>query len=419
METEILQYGKSTEILQFMIKSGMLNMDDVQNSMESMKRDEFLKKHQYKIWQGKDGKWYTYLPDDKKGRVKKKKSSKKEIENVVIEYYKNLKMEPVIFKERYNVWIQRQLDCGVSNNTMNRYNCDYVRFFEDSTIEFMDISKIDDEILYCFLINRIRQKELSYRAAKTMFGMLNGIFQKAQKDKIIQVNPCESIDFPVLRKHCKVHIGKTAEERVVSDEQMKLLYDIIAQDHRNKPNYIPPYAIELASLTGMRVGELAGLIWGNVNFKEKYILVDRSEKYDREKKAYFIDTTKNAKPRFIPMSREIEALLKQVKKVETGYGYLCEYVFANENGRIHARVISDCMRNKCIQAGIQTKSIHALRRTLNSKMRCEGVSSIVASSILGHTEKVNNSNYTYDVSDNQYKINVMSNINREIMQAVK
>ena len=55
METEILQYGKSTEILQFMIKSGMLNMDDVQNSMESMKRDEFLKKHQYKIWQGKDG----------------------------------------------------------------------------------------------------------------------------------------------------------------------------------------------------------------------------------------------------------------------------------------------------------------------------------------------------------------------------
>ncbi len=412
MEMEILQYGKSTEILQFMIKSGMLNMDDVQNSMESMKRDEFLKKHQYKIWQGKDGKWYTYLPDDKKGRVKKKKSSKKEIENVVIEYYKNLKMEPVIFK-------QRQLDCGVSNNTMNRYNCDYVRFFEDSTIEFMDISKIDDEILYCFLINRIRQKELSYRAAKTMFGMLNGIFQKAQKDKIIQVNPCESIDFPVLRKHCKVQIGKTAEERVVSDEQMKLLYDIIAQDHRNKPNYIPPYAIELASLTGMRVGELAGLIWGNVNFKEKYILVDRSEKYDREKKAYFIDTTKNAKPRFIPMSREIEALLKQVKKVETGYGYLCEYVFANENGRIHARVISDCMRNKCIQAGIQTKSIHALRRTLNSKMRCEGVSSIVASSILGHTEKVNNSNYTYDVSDNQYKINVMSNINREIMQAVK
>ncbi|MCI9175067.1 MAG: site-specific integrase [Lachnospiraceae bacterium] len=419
MKTENLQYGQSTEILQFIIKSGMLDLHDVQDSMEAMKREELLKKHQYKIWQGQDGKWYTYLPDEKKGRVKKKKSTKREIENVIIEYYKNLKENPVIFKDRYNIWIQRQLDCGVSNNTINRYHFDYVRFFENSPIEFLDISQIDDEVLYSFLINRVKQKELSYRAAKTMFGMLNGIFHKAQKDKIISVNPCDSIDFPIIKKHCKVQVEKTAEERVMSNEQMKLLFDIIAQNHRNKPNYIPPYAIELASLTGMRVGELAGLTWENVNFKEKHILIDRSEKYDREKKEYFIDTTKNAKSRFMPMSGEIEALLKLVKKVEINYGYLCEYVFANENGRIHARVISDCMRNKCIQAGIQTKSIHALRRTFNSKMRCEGVSSIIASSILGHTEKVNNSNYTYDVSDNQYKINVISNINREIMQAVK
>lgn len=311
------------------------------------------------------------------------------------------------------------MDCGVSNNTINRYNCDYLRFFEGSSIEFMDIAKVDDELLYSFLINRIKQKELSYRAAKTMFGMLNGIFRKAQKDKIISANPCESIDFPVLKKHCKVQAKKDTGERVVSNEQMKQLFDIIALDHRNKPNYIPPYAIELASLTGMRVGELAGLIWENVNFKEKYILIDQSEKYDREKKEYFIDTTKNAKPRFIPISEEIETLLKLVKKVEINYGYLCEYVFANEKGRIHARVISDCMRNKCIQAGIQMKSIHALRRTFNSRMRCEGVSSTVASSILGHTEKVNNSNYTYDVSDNQYKINVISNINKEMMKVVK
>ena len=44
----------------------MLNLHDVQDSMEAMKREELLKKHQYKIWQGKDGKWYTYLPDESK-----------------------------------------------------------------------------------------------------------------------------------------------------------------------------------------------------------------------------------------------------------------------------------------------------------------------------------------------------------------
>lgn len=46
------------------------------------------------------------------------------------------------------------------------------------------------------------------------------------------------------------------------------------------------------------------------------------------------------------------------------------------------------MRNKCEQAGISVKSIHALRRTLNSKMKCRGVSSTVAASLLGHTEEV-------------------------------
>ena len=53
-----------------------------------------------------------------------------------------------------------------------------------------------------------------------------------------------------------------------------------------------------------------------------------------------------------------------------------------------------------------------MRRTLNSKMRCEGVSSIVASSILGHTEGVNNSNYTYDVSSLEYKSSIIANINK-------
>lgn len=158
---------------------------------------------------------------------------------------------------------------------------------------------------------------------------------------------------------------------------------------------------------------------GEHKFKDRYILIDRSEKYDREKKEHFIDTTKNAKPRFIPISDEIDQLLRQIKKIEANYGYLCDYVFANEHGRIHSRVISDCIRNKCIQVGIPVKSIHALRRTLNSKMRCEGVSSVVASSILGHTEKVNNSNYTYDISNDQYKMDIISSINKDLMQAVK
>ena len=43
------------------------------------------------------------------------------------------------------------------------------------------------------------------------------------------------------------------------------------------------------------------------------------------------------------------------------------------------------------------KSIHAIRRTVNSRLKCSGVSTTVASSLLVHTERVNEQNYTYDI----------------------
>ena len=53
------------------------------------------------------------------------------------------------------------------------------------------------------------------------------------------------------------------------------------------------------------------------------------------------------------------------------------------------------------------KSIHAIRRTLNSNMKCAGVSGTVAASLLGHTEKVNEENYRYDVSSMEEKSKFM------------
>lgn len=420
MEMKTLQYGKSTEILQFIIKSGMLDLNDVQDSIEAMKREELLKKHQYKVWQGKDGKWYTYLPDEKKGRVLKKKSTKNKMEDLIILYYKQERekedKETCMFRERYSIWVKRQKDCGVTDNTVTKYESDYKRFFEESGIENRRVCDITDDDITVFLIERIKEKSLNYRAAKSMFSMLNGIFEKSVKDKIITRNPCKYVDLPVMKKFCKEKKAKSAAERIVSDEQMKKFYEQFECDHKVKPQYIPTYAVELATLTGMRSGELSGLMWENIDFKKKYIVVCQSEKYNRKSREYYIDTTKNGKERIIPMTEEMGVLLKKIKKVETMYGYLSQYVFSNENGRVHARTISDCARNKGIQIGIEGKSIHAMRRTFNSKLRSEGVSAVVASSILGHTEKVNDNNYTYDASDMDYKREVVSNVNREIVK---
>ena len=85
MEWNNLQYGQNNEILQFIINNGIINVSDVQNSIEAMKKEELLKQHPYEIWQSKDGKWYTYLPAKDGGRVLKKRKSKKDLENIIID----------------------------------------------------------------------------------------------------------------------------------------------------------------------------------------------------------------------------------------------------------------------------------------------------------------------------------------------
>lgn len=94
-------------------------------------------------------------------------------------------------------------------------------------------------------------------------------------------------------------------------------------------------------------------------------------------------------------------------------GYIGEFVFSNENGRIHAPVISSCSKNKCRQIGITEKGIHAYRRTVNSKMKCNGVSTTVAASLLGHTEEVNERYYTFDVTNLAEKADIVSKVNEK------
>ena len=199
----------------------------------------------------------------------------------------------------------------------------------------------------------------------------------------------------------------------MSDEDMVRLYQQFYKDYQEQPEYIPTYAVHLATLTGMRVGEIAALSWKCI--MNSYIVINKSEKYNRQTKEYYIDTTKNGKDRVFPLTDEIRALLDMVKKIEMKNGYICEWVFANENGRIHAPVISSCSKNKCRQVGIDEKGIHAFRRTINSKLRCDGVSATIAASLLGHTEEVNGRYYTYDVSSIKEKAQIISNVNKKII----
>ena len=95
---------------------------------------------------------------------------------------------------------------------------------------------------------------------------------------------------------------RSREKAIISDEQ-------IEKDKQNNPSYLPVYAVQLAMLTGFRVGELAALRWDSIT--DDYIIVDKSEKYNRKTREYYIDKTKNKKIREYPITSEIRQLLNE------------------------------------------------------------------------------------------------------------
>lgn len=314
------------------------------------------------------------------------------------------------FDNCWKIWKEKQISYGVSSNTVSKYNSDYKRYFEGTAFEKLDIRKITEEDITVFVISKIKQLNLKEKAGKALWGYISGVFKSARINKKILENPCLYVETKRFSKFYNRE-QKHFENRILSNHDIKLLEGRLRKDHEEKPYYIQSYAVELAIYTGMRVGELAALRWTNISLNEGIIIISESEKYDRINKEYLISGTKTGKTRIFPMTDKINAFFKNLKKIEMRQGILGEFVFSDENGRITARSISECMRRKCSQAGIDERGIHALRRTLNSKMRCDGVSATVAASLLGHTEKVNQENYTYDITGMDYKRKIIQKVN--------
>ncbi|MCD8022682.1 MAG: tyrosine-type recombinase/integrase, partial [Lachnospiraceae bacterium] len=392
------------------------DIPDAQVLVDEMQRKEILEKHakRHRKWYDeKRNYWYTYLPTKRQIKARTEEA----LDEKIVSYYRSLEQEEkkVTFDDFYWDWRKKQDNLVESPNTPVRYNTDHKRYYEDydegAKFAKQPIANITLTDVSVFVTNTIKDLGLCKKSAKTLLNDLKRVFEHALRRGDIDRNPAETYEPKEFYQHCKLS-KRSKKDQVLSDEQLALLLNQLHEDHVKHPDYIPSYAVELGYLTGMRAGELSSLRWEDVS--ESAIHINTSEKYNRDAKVYEIKETKNGKPRDFPVTQEIRDLLTKVRKVEMKYGYASEWVFSNATGRVHGSVISSCIKNKCKQIDIPYFGVHALRKTVNSKMRHDGVSAKVAASLLGHSAQVNDRYYTYDVSTADEKLEIMEKVNQNM-----
>ena len=67
----------------------ILSKEAVLKTLSMIKEREILERHRFRIYQGGDGYWYTYIPDSSKkdGRRKVKKKTEDDVRAEVIKHY--------------------------------------------------------------------------------------------------------------------------------------------------------------------------------------------------------------------------------------------------------------------------------------------------------------------------------------------
>ncbi len=399
-----------SELLIYLLARDNIDVATVAEEVVRMKRQEYLSQHKYNIWASSDGYWKTKVKgsDGKYRQIKRR--NKTDLEDAIVEYYKEHSKDET-FKQRFDKWIERQRNCGRSENTILKYRSDYKRFYENYPIEHYDIRDINEEILSKHILQVFKDKQIRWRAFKEIMGYTDGVFEKARRDKVISENPISYLDLPIYKKYCYVPPVKSTKQRILTENDTHILLKYLHNPKAHNVNQMCCFAVEMALYTGMRVGELAALMWNDIVFDEELIIIRHSEKFDRTTKQSVISTTKTGKERIFPLIEEIKNLLYRVRDFEIENGFYGEFVFQDKDGRLTKSKISDAARNYTMSDEFSSiKSIHAIRRTVNSRMKCDGVSTTIASSLLGHTERVNEQNYTYDVSELKEKQKIIRKI---------
>lgn len=264
--------------------------------------------------------------------------------------------------------------------------------------------------------NVLLKKEYSQRTIREALGGLRECFDLAIINGIVTHNPCVQI-------YMTEEIEAMKERRVLSNEEQKIFLNEVRGTYYDE-------VYQFLLLTGLRMGELTGLQWEDIDFVNKEINIQRSMStgYIDGKKIEKLSTPKTCNAfRKIPFFGETEQILLSWKKkqdrcrLDRGNRWRCSpehgnlvftttlgspisrYVLAREMNKVEDNIYKK-LEHKARQEGRMFEGFghihpHALRHTFCTRCFEKGIDPVVIQRIMGHSDYNITLSYTHVLND--------------------
>ncbi len=250
---------------------------------------------------------------------------------------------------------------------------------------YMKLTQIRADILNAFYIalsaNGVNKKTgtgLSAKSINEYHRFISSVFSQAVVDGVVHYNPAERAITPKIpRKEAEAFsIGEVQKIiKVLEDEPTK--WQVVAH---------------LLIGTGARRGEILGLRWSDIDFKNNTLHLCNNLLYTPDKGVY-ADTLKTDASHYITVSNEIMALLRKHRTEQTTamlqLGSKCEYsgyVITQWNGKpMHPDSVTTYFRKLSKKHNVHINP-HKFRHTQASILINEGVDIVTVSKRLGHAK---------------------------------
>ncbi len=270
------------EMLNYLVKRDNLNVDDVLKELDDMRRDTILKQHKenYKVWQAKDGRWKTKLPDGSKYGKLVAKATLENLENFIVEFYKaKEETDKITMATIYPKFLEYKY-LSSEKGTANKLQWVWNTYYKDSDIVNEDITKITVGKLSDWLLKLIAERKLTRKKYIEAKGLMNQLYNYCITHDIVQVNLPRQIAMP--SKNVFTEPKAKPEEEIIysSDTKSEVIKEALAQFNKTKNTaYL---AICLNFNLGLRIGELVALCESDIEDNVIHITKAEVKNYTKD-----------------------------------------------------------------------------------------------------------------------------------------